>query len=147
MNLSKLLLKTGTELITSVWFVKRYWPLFMFDSLIHTYILRETCPHSESFWSLFSRIWTEYGEILCIYPYSVQMRENTDQNNYEYGPFRCLRESWLRLCHNLLFIHSHEYLFPSPFPALHKIASFHLISWRGHFVETHSFRRIFIPER
>ena len=30
-------------------------------------------------WSVISRIRTEYGEILCIYPYSVQMRENTDQ--------------------------------------------------------------------
>ena len=31
------------------------------------------------FWSLFSRIRTEYGEILRISPYSVRMRENTDQ--------------------------------------------------------------------
>ena len=31
------------------------------------------------FWSVFSRIWTEYGEILLISPYSVRMRENTDQ--------------------------------------------------------------------
>ena len=27
------------------------------------------------------------GEILHISPYSVQMRENTDQNNSEYGHF------------------------------------------------------------
>ena len=27
-----------------------------------------------------SRIWTEYGEIHCIFPYSVRMRENADQN-------------------------------------------------------------------
>ena len=26
--------------------------------------LREKCPYSEFFWSIFSRIWTEYGEIL-----------------------------------------------------------------------------------
>ena len=31
------------------------------------------------FWSVFSRIWTEYGEILGISPYLVRMRENTDQ--------------------------------------------------------------------
>ena len=31
------------------------------------------------FWSVFSRIRTEYGEIQSISPYSVQMRENTDQ--------------------------------------------------------------------
>ena len=37
------------------------------------------------FWSLFSHIWIEYGEILRISPYSVRMRENTDQTNSEYG--------------------------------------------------------------
>ena len=31
------------------------------------------------FWSVFSRIWTEYGEILRISPYSARMWENTDQ--------------------------------------------------------------------
>ena len=31
------------------------------------------------FWSVFSRIWTKYREILCISPYSVQMLENKDQ--------------------------------------------------------------------
>ena len=120
--------------------------VYCVKSVYTVYILREKCPHSESFWSLFSRVRTEYGEILRISPYSVRMQENPDQNNYEYGHFRCLRESCLRLCHNLLFIHSGEYLFASPFPTLHIIPSFHLISWRGHFVETHSFRRIFISE-
>ena len=49
--------------------------------------LRKKCPYSEFFWSPFSRILTEYGEILRISPYSVQMPENTDQNNFEYGQF------------------------------------------------------------
>ena len=31
------------------------------------------------FWSVFSRIRTEYGEMRSISPYSVWMRENTDQ--------------------------------------------------------------------
>ena len=31
------------------------------------------------FWSIFSRIRTVYGEILRISPYSVRIRENTDQ--------------------------------------------------------------------
>ena len=31
------------------------------------------------FWSVFSRIRTEYGEILGIFLYSVRMWENTDQ--------------------------------------------------------------------
>ena len=56
--------------------------------------LREKCPYSEFFWSLFSSIWTEYGdtgphfpafglnmEILRISPYLVRMRENTDQKS------------------------------------------------------------------
>ena len=33
------------------------------------------CPYSELFWSAFSRIQTEYGEIRSISPYSVRMRE------------------------------------------------------------------------
>ena len=41
-------------------------------------------PYSELFWSVYSRIRTEYGEILLISPYSVWMPENTDQNNSEY---------------------------------------------------------------
>ena len=34
-----------------------------------------------------SRIRTEYGDFLCKSPYSVQMRENMDQKNSEYGHF------------------------------------------------------------
>ena len=49
--------------------------------------MREKCPYSELFWSAFSRIRNEYGEILGISPYSVRMRENADQNNSEYGHF------------------------------------------------------------
>ena len=30
---------------------------------------------------------TEYGEFLGIFPFSVWMRENTDQKNSEYGNF------------------------------------------------------------
>ena len=44
--------------------------------------LREKCPNTEFFWSLFSHIRTEYGELLSISPYSVRMRENTDQKNF-----------------------------------------------------------------
>ena len=38
---------------------------------------------------LISRTRTEYGEILCISPYSVHMRENTDQHNPKYRHFLC----------------------------------------------------------
>ena len=56
---------------------------------IQSITLREKCPYSELFWSAFSRIWTEYGEILCISPYLAQMWENVDQNNSKYGHFLC----------------------------------------------------------
>ena len=39
------------------------------------------CPYSEFFWSVFSHIRTGHA------PYSVWMRENTDQKNSEYGHF------------------------------------------------------------
>ena len=49
--------------------------------------LSEKCPYSGLFWSTFSPILAEYGEILLISPYSFQMQENKDQNNSEYGHF------------------------------------------------------------
>ena len=52
--------------------------------------LGEKCPYSELFWSIFSSIRTQYGEILRILhisPYSFRMRENTNQNNSDYGHF------------------------------------------------------------
>ena len=49
--------------------------------------LRKMCPYSELFWCLFSRIRNEYGEIRIISLYSDQMREDTGQNNSEYGNF------------------------------------------------------------
>ena len=39
------------------------------------------------FWPAFLRIRTEFGEIFRISSYSDEMRENTDQNNSEYGQF------------------------------------------------------------
>ena len=38
-----------------------------------------TFPYSKFSWSVFSRIRTEYGEIIRISSYKVQMQENTDQ--------------------------------------------------------------------
>ena len=49
------------------------------------------CVKSIQIWSFsssaFSRIRTEYGEIQTISPYSVQMRENTDQRISVFGHF------------------------------------------------------------
>ena len=61
-----------------------YWLYFCISTIRS---LREKCPYSGFFWSVFSRIWTKYGDIRSISPYSVQMRENTDQKNPEYGHF------------------------------------------------------------
>ena len=49
--------------------------------------LREKCLYAELFWSLFSRIRTEYGKILCISPYSIRIGGNTQQSNSEYRHF------------------------------------------------------------
>ena len=46
--------------------------------------LHEKCPNTEFFWSVFSRIWTEYGHLLCKSLYSPYMRENTDQKILNY---------------------------------------------------------------
>ena len=50
-----------------------------------TTTLREMRPYLELFWSLLSHFLTEYGEMWSISPYLVQMWENTDQSNPEYG--------------------------------------------------------------
>ena len=52
-----------------------------------TAALRKTFPYSKFFWFIFSSIRTEYGEIQSISLYSVQMQENMDQENSEYGNF------------------------------------------------------------
>ena len=49
--------------------------------------LRKKCQYLELFWSVFSGIWTEYGETRSMSPYSVQTRKNTGQNNSEYRHF------------------------------------------------------------
>ena len=58
---------------------------FMQNKSAHA--LRKKCPYSELLWSPFFRIRTGYGEIFRFTPYPVQIRENVDQNNSEYGHF------------------------------------------------------------
>ena len=60
-----------------------FMPFFSFYTPEHSV----KCLHSEFFCSVFSHIWTEYGEILFIFPYSVRMHENADQKNSKYGYF------------------------------------------------------------
>ena len=49
--------------------------------------LRKKWPYSELFWSAFSHIRTEYGELRSTSSYSVRVRKNSDQNNSAYGHF------------------------------------------------------------
>ena len=37
--------------------------------------LRKKCPYSEFFWSVYSHIRSEYGDLRSKYPYSLQMRK------------------------------------------------------------------------
>ena len=55
--------------------------------LWYKHTLSEKCPYSEFFWSVYSCIWIEYEEILCISPYWLWIKEYTDQKNSEYGRF------------------------------------------------------------
>ena len=64
-------------------FQSMLWPKVLLDFTMtqsERLTLRKKCPYSELFWSTripkFSRIRTEYGEILHTSPYSVIMREN-----------------------------------------------------------------------
>ena len=52
--------------------------LLQLPSVLFNFALHKKCPYSELFWSLFSRIRTEYAEIRSISPCSVRMRENMD---------------------------------------------------------------------
>ena len=63
------------------------------------------CPYLEFVWSAFSRIWTKYGEILHISPYSVRTQKNTDQKNSEYKHF-----SRSVLCNNMYEFHTENNL-------------------------------------
>ena len=56
-------------------------------SILYLHALRKNCPYSEFFWSIFSRIPTEYGDLPSKSSNSVQMPENTEENNFEYGHF------------------------------------------------------------
>ena len=94
--------------------------------------LRKKCPYSGFFWSVFSRIWTEYEEIIRISPHLVQMRENTDQKNSEYGHFftQCITR-FLRMLNVLPVYCIMSYYFENAFSNLvtvtHCLTCFHLL--------------------
>ena len=82
------------------------------------------CPYSEFFWSVFSCIRTEYGEIRSVW-------ENTDQKNSEYVDFlHSVRNSYTAQLIMIMIEHT----------AKNTVIS--SISWCENFVERHSFRTI-----
>ena len=63
---------------------------FLYSDFLTIYVfvpitLCKKCPYLEFLRSVFSHIWTEYGDLQSKATYSVQMRENTDQKKSEYG--------------------------------------------------------------
>ena len=79
--------------------------------------LRKKSQYLQFFWSVFSRILTVHGEIygkkFRISPYSLRMRENTEQKNSEYGQFS-------RSENNTHKIISHRWPLPIPFAHITK---------------------------
>ena len=91
-----LTLREGKLGMTGRWLTSNsLWLIWLIYMLFITWSRREKCPYSKLFWSAFSRIRTEYGEILRISPYSGRMWGNTDQNNFEYRHF--LRSGYFKV--------------------------------------------------
>ena len=65
----------------------RFIRLMVFKLLLS---MHEKCPYSKFFSSAFSCIRTNYGDIRSIFPYSVWMRENTDQNDSNTDTFHAV---------------------------------------------------------
>ena len=84
--------------VTFLFFVAFIFTISFYPLLLYT--LHENCPFSELFWSAFSHICTESGEILRISLCSVRRQENTDRNNSEYRHF--LRNDILVLISGIL---------------------------------------------
>ena len=70
-NLSLMFLdETGFLVLSNTITLKRY--------EVQKQSLRKISPYSEFFWSVFSRIQTEYEDLQNKSPYPVRMRDNTD---------------------------------------------------------------------
>ena len=59
----------------------------VFPSSVYSEETHKKRPYWEFFLSVFSLIWTEYGDLQSKSPYSVRMWENMDQKNSEHGHF------------------------------------------------------------
>ena len=61
--------------------------IILFQDFLETAFMQHCVKYVQIrtfFWSIFSRIRTELEEILRISPYSVQIRENTDQKKLHF---------------------------------------------------------------
>ena len=62
--------------------IRRYIYIYIYILIkthTHTHTLREKCPNTEFFWSVFSHIRNEYRDLRSKSRYSVWMRENADE--------------------------------------------------------------------
>ena len=65
----------------------QFWRDFTHCSGVSIVALCKSCPNAEFYWFIFSHIWTQYGDLRSKSPYSVQIRENTDQKNSVFRHF------------------------------------------------------------
>ena len=62
---------------------EKLWYLYHCCSLVSLYLrLHKRCPYSELFWSVFSCIWTEFGEILRNSTFSYLSVFNPNEEKY-----------------------------------------------------------------
>ena len=54
---------------------------------LENFALPGKCLYFKFFWSVFSCIWTEYGDLICKFPFLVRIRENKGQKNFEHEHF------------------------------------------------------------
>ena len=122
--------KSNPPLPPSIEILEKFGLAFKVYICFELYAVRPSL-REKYFWSVFSRIRTEYGELLCISPYSAQMPGNTDQQNSEYGHFS----------RSALFLHSHLPSFNSAvtFYRIYSLSANHqkwlVLSLFDHFVE------------
>ena len=76
-------------------------PLFQWTTQYH-HTVWKVSKYGVFFWSVFSRIRTEYGELWKKSPYSVQIRENTDQKKLRIWTLFTQCQCWGATIHNNL---------------------------------------------
>ena len=56
-----------------------------YSGMFYAVLQREKCPYPEFFWSVFSRIWTEYGKILTLFTHFSLFHYGTNLNQLRNG--------------------------------------------------------------